>query len=430
MKLAILGSSPIALETAVRFHTHGAALTWFNMEDSWALEKFSSHSFEANTFTSAIGLGLLAQLGKKYAPTSFSWSQWKEDYYLPLAQYLSAQQSVRSQEVVSVTKRYLGLGEEIPGKSRFFDLFRVIYLVNPRQFIDQQKESDPETYKKLSAELVGSLQSTIEMFEDFDLVMDFRSSLAPGSIAASGRALGEKRMSSEKILYGLDVLSKLNSVISDPEVREVALIGSHALAAEVLIQLESWLKDPRSRLFLITTEEEPFQKFLQEGHPDSTQKYNRLLAGVEASLEADFSDFHHKLRQWQELDDFVQVKIPKPAEPIPQVNFFSGHNATAIDELIDRQRLFLTLEKPEFRQGKKHPDNNRLELKTIGVDRVLVATELTKVMITPSLHPQEPGYFNLVSALPSLKQGWINELNELKGFEDEVFKLFSLAAHH
>ena len=148
---------------------------------------------------------------------------------------------------------------------------------------------------------------------------------------------------------------------------------------------------------------------------------------MDSEFEKEVNEFHHKLREWQELDDFIQAKKPKPVEPIPRLVFFSGHNATAIDQLIDKNRLFLTLEKPSYRPGLKHPDNNILELKTIGVDEVLIASPLKKPDIFIQLDADEVGYFTLAPLLPTLKNKMSLELSQLKGITNEIFLLFSPA---
>ena len=137
-----------------------------------------------------------------------------------------------------------------------------------------------------------------------------------------------------------------------------------------------------------------------------------------------------KLREWQSLDDFVQAKIQKPVEPIPRLVFFSGHNATAVDQLIDKRRLFLTLEKPDFRDGLRQPENNPLELKTIGADRILVANKMMKPKMDVHLALNEVGYFECELNLPNISGAWKQDLERLKGIEYEIFKLFSPADAH
>lgn len=426
MKLAILGNSPLALETALRFHLHGAALTWY--VDSDDLSGFTSMELPADHFTSDLGLGVLQEINSSYSPVAFNWKVWEEGYRNPLINYLKAHQEVKTDEVLSVTKRFLAPSEQISGRSRFLDLFRIIYRVNPSEFIEEQKESNPETYKRLTEEVLNSLTTTIEMYQDYDLVLDFRSDFGKASASVTGRALGESRKS-DKINYGLEALKAALSFEPGPDLREMAIIGSDSLAAEILVSLEDWIKEPRSRLFIVSAEEDPFSSFLTQGNSLTVQKLKSLFAHIEQEFENEVETFTRKLREWQELDDFVQVKIPRPTEPIPRLNYFSGHNVTAMDELIDRKRVFLTLEKPEFRLGKKHPENNILDLKTIGVDYILIAYA-QKNRLLVELDAGEAGYFNLTPSRPNINRGWENDLVKLEGIENEIFKLFSPTGTH
>jgi hypothetical protein len=424
MKLAILGHSPFALEAALRFHLHGAAVTWYLDQDDFTL--FDSSSFTPDAFSSDIGKGILQELNLRYNPVAFSWNEWSQSYEKPLMDYLRLHQEVKTDEVISVSKRFLASGEMIPGRSRFLDLFRIIYRVNPRDFIEEQKETNPDSYKRLTEEFVNSLASSIEMYQDYDLVLDLRSDLSRASAAASGRALGEGRVC-DKVSYGLDALKTSKKL--GAETREIALVGSDSLAAEIIISLSSWLKDPRSNLFIMTTEEEPFEAFLAKADERVKEKLQSIISSMQSEFEKEIENFTRKLREWQELDDFVQVKIPKPAEPIPRLNFFSGHNVTAIDELIDRRRMFVTLEKPEFRHGKKHPENNNLELKTVGVDHILVAHTKKNLSIIEIDHGEQ-GFFGPTPSRLNISDAWEEDLSKLEGIEDEVFKLFSPVDSH
>lgn len=409
MKLAIIGSSPQALETAVRFHLHGAALTWFNAEE-YEYEK--DFPFQVSDYVTEQGLSLLNQ---KYQASD--WQSWKEQYYKPLTVLLAQEQKVRPHTPISISKRYLAPTEQLKDKSRFYDLFRIIFQVNPQEFIREQAEQNPETFQRLTEELKSSLQSNLEMYEDFDVVIDLRRSTEAGSLAFSGRALGEGRVSKDQLLYGYEALRVARALNQDAgDVRELALVGSTPLAEEMIMALESWLKDQRSRLFVVSSEAWPFEK--------ATGKLAEIFQHLDQEFEQDVNTFHQQLREWQALDDFIQAKKPKPVEPIPRLVFFSGHNATAVDQLIDKRRLFLTLEKPDFREGHRHPDNNALELKTIGADRILVATALKKPLIETHLAADEAGYFNREIG------NWKNDLELIKGIENEIFKLFSPAGAH
>ena len=412
MKLALLGMNSTALEAAVRFHLHGAQLTWFC---EGQLPQTN------NTEVSEMGLRLI---------NNYSINSWEDDYLKPLMNILKVEHRIKSNSVLSISKRYLA-PDEIPAQSsRFLDLFRIIYQVNPSQFIEEQKELNPETYQRLSDEFVNSLQDHIEMYEDFDLVLDLRTLDTASSISVTGRGLGEKRVSKEYIIRANDILPWTKELTLQDEIREIALIGSNYLAAQALINLENWLKDLRTRVFVISHEEDPFEEFVKNGEKTLVSKLNKVLKDLEVQFENEINEFHSKLREWQALDDFIQVKKPRPVEPIPRLVFFSGHNATAVDQLIDKRRLFLTLEKPEFRTGKKQYENTLSDLKTIGVDRILVAGNLTKKPIELHLNSGEKGFFacNVVAA--AIENGWNQNLKLLKGIEDEIFHLFSPADSH
>lgn len=430
MKLAILGSSPIALEAALRFHLHGASLTWFNFNEI-EYETYFENNLPANAYVTDTGLNYLKEIGKSYVPDVFNFENWKTNYFLPLSGLLQNEQKIRPHDVIGITKRFLGPTETLNNKTRFHDLFRVIFQVNPQEFIKEQKETNPEAYERLSRELVDSLQSNLEMYEDFDLVLDLRRSTYIKSLSVTGKALGEGRVSKDQLKYGFEALTLAREINDNPQdMRELALVGSNALAAEIVTSMREWFNDQRSRLFIISEEAWPFQKFMEIGEAGSVKKLQEVLDYMENEFKKEVNDFHHKLREWQELDDFVQAKIQKPVEPIPRLVFFSGHNATAVDQLIDKRRLFLTLEKPEFREGLRHPENNPLDLKTIGVDRILVANLLHKSKIDIHLTRQEVGYFEIESILPNVAKAWEQNLETLKGIEHEVFKLFSPANSH
>ena len=431
MKLAILGSSPIALEAALRFHLHGASLTWFNFSEV-EYEEFFENTLSEGTYVSEAGLAFLKDMGKNYAPSNpQSFSSWKEHYLKPLVELLANEQKVRPHQVVSISKRYLAPSETPQERTRFLDLFRVLFQVNPQEFIKEQELTNPEAFERLSQELIDSLQTNLEMYEDFDLVLDLRRSTQVQSLSVTGRALGESRVSKEQLKYGFEALDLALEIHKNAQdMRELALVGSAPLAVQIILTLGEWLKDQRSRLFIVSEEAWPFQKFLESGEPDSVKRLNEVFDFMNAEFQQDVNEFHRKLREWQDLDDFVQAKIQKPVEPIPRLVFFSGHNATAVDQLIDKRRLFLTLEKPDFREGLRQPENNPLELKTIGADRILVANKMMKPKMDVHFALNEVGYFDCELNLPNISGAWKQDLERLKGIEYEIFKLFSPADAH
>ncbi len=427
MKIALLGCGPIVLESALRFHSYEASFTWFldepNLDAYYLLP-----SLGWNDCTSELGFKTLStqNFDITFSQETFSWNLWEEKYFNPLVQILGSFQEIKPYRVLSVAKRFLTPNEVIPDHSRFHDLFRLIYQINPEEFIGQQKEVNPETYQRLSDEFIQSLQASLEMYEDFDLVFDFRKAVEPTSMSVSGRALGEDRINDEKVCKGLNIFK----YSPKENVREIILIGSGELSAAILIKLKTWLLDPRNRLFVVSQEEDPYSLFLENATEEVKIPLLELLNKMDSEFQNEADLFQMELREWQELDDFIRAKKPRPAEPIPRLVFFSGHNVTAIDQLIDRKRLFLTLEKPEWRKGLRQPENNHLDLKTIGVDEVLVANDFKKKNISEYSLVSEIGYFILAPKGYVYKNAWRENLDELQKIEDQVFKLFSPHSHN
>jgi hypothetical protein len=278
----------------------------------------------------------------------------------------------------------------------------------------------------LSDEFIQSLQASLEMYEDFDVIFDFRKAVEPTSMSVSGRALGEERINDEKVYRGLSIFQ-----YSPKEtVREVILIGSGEVSATILMKFDNWLVDPRNRLFIVSHEENPYSSFLEKATEEVKNPLLKLLKRMESEFHHEADLFQAQLREWQDLDDFIRAKKPRPAEPIPRLVFFSGHNVTAIDQLIDKKRLFLTLEKPDWRKGLRQPENNHLDLKTIGVDEVVVANDFKKKNISEYSLVNEIGYFILSSKGYVYKDAWRDNLDELQKIEDQVFKLFSPHSHN
>jgi hypothetical protein len=163
MKLAIIGSNALSLEASLRFHIHGAAVTWF-IHDSKINRSIFEQDQDAEYFISSNGLDILKTLNLSYvAEKKFNYEKWKNQYFLPLVNFLSQEQRVKFHQVSSITKRYLAAKETPKGKSRFLDLFRLTYEVNPQEFIKEQEQQNPETFERLSQELVLSLQTHLEM---------------------------------------------------------------------------------------------------------------------------------------------------------------------------------------------------------------------------------------------------------------------------
>lgn len=261
-----------------------------------------------------------------------------------------------------VTKRFLGPGATPPGKSRFLDLFRVTHSVNPAPLIAQGKQESPELYERMSDEFLVSLQGHLEMFDDFDVVIDASPAQALTTLGPGGPAVGEGKLRPGTLLSAAGRWEDWGD-----EVVEVALVGTGPEAAEALMKLRPWLlKSEGHRLFVIGPEQRPFATAEDEVRLFLTEENRRHALALERHAQAD--------AEWLELDDFIKAKKPRPEVPIPRLVFFAGHRVTVVDQLIDRPRTFLTCEVIPWAPGEVQVENNAVELKTIGVDRIVAAT--------------------------------------------------------
>lgn len=318
MKVAILGPSTSALEIAQKLHELGASVRLY-----WGPDRSSP---------------ALAALREANVIVPHPWAR--------------------------VTKRFLLPGATPPSKNRFSDLFRVVHLVDPKPIIERGMAEQPEVYEKMSEDFLSSLTGQLEMFEDVDVVIDAAARVPRMSMGPGGVAVGESKLreGSHVVMQGQTNLREWVG-----QVREVAIVGAGEQACHALLQLKDWLDaHVNNRVFVITAETTPFDK------PSSEMQ---AFLTHEATLHAKELELHKVSdAAWLELDDFIQAKKPRPEIPIPRFVVFSGHVVTAADQLVDQSRTFLTCETMPWIKGEMHPENNGLDLKTIGVDKVIVAT--------------------------------------------------------
>lgn len=287
---------------------------------------------------------------------------WPGDRALPGVQALAEAQVVVPHPWVRVTKRFALPGVLPAGKSRFNDLFRVAYQVDPTPIIEKGKLEQPDVYEKMSEDFLSSLTGKLEMFEDVDVVIDASPLVARKTMGPGGAAVGEHKLR-EGTTFVMEGESPANWV---NEAHEIALIGAGESAQEALLSLKDWLNQAGHRVFVITAETRPFQKV--------RDTFRKFLTHENALQQSEIQKQQVLEAEWLELDDFIKAKKPRPEVPIPRLVVFSGHVVTAADQLVDKTRTFLTCETLPWAEGEVHPENNGVPLKTIGVDKVIVAS--------------------------------------------------------
>jgi hypothetical protein len=296
---------------------------------------------------------------------------WQQELNHPELIELHAQGVLIAAPWSQVTKRFLLPGMVPAGRSRFADLFRVSFQVNPEGMIAKGLSEQPEIYQKMSDEFMASLKGQLEMFEDVDVVIDASPGVPLRMLGPGGPAIGESRLRDNCIQYDVTQVDWKNWPAT---AQEIAVIGDGARAAHALLNLKEWWQsNSQRRIFLMSLSATPFEKYLTEKSPEAESLKNFLQLAVAEHTEA-VARWQKTKAEWDELDDFVKAKKPLADFPIPRLVVFSGHMVSAVDQLVDKSRCFLTVETSPFVKGLVQPENNLQELKTIGVDLIVAAT--------------------------------------------------------
>ena len=379
MKIAILGSGPLALLAAKHFDDLGAYTVLFQRSPLGGNIRMLAEQ--------------LPDLETTFRNQKTTLKNFVESELINLVKQIEANGISRQGDVLRVHKRFVHPGEFIKGKSRLHDLFRVIFSLNPQESILKQVEENPEMFKQLGKEVIESLHKPVESFEDFDVVIEAtglgKKPLPMG--AGLALALNENNLqSSGLILYQNDIIKKT----FDDKTKSVVLVGEGRDAKIALIKLREWLMQSNgNQLHLVTYER------LSLNHKDSLDFACRtLFKEVEEKFETDKSVFETELRKWRDLEDHVKLKIPKPVEPQPKILFYEGYDVTSVDRLLDREGIFATIESAPFREVVEAE-----MLQTIAADFICVARGVEDESLGKGLMNDEPGYFKLNA--PSLDAG-------------------------
>jgi hypothetical protein len=397
MKLAIIGSGPLAIFCAQHFDQIGAEVVLFQRSPlggnlRFLLEHFPQMKIDVESRSRELN------------------GVWEESL-IPAIKLLEQKGLTKAGEVLRVHKRFLHKNEVIHDKSRLHDLFRVIFSVNPKEAILRQLEENPEMFKQLGEQVINSLHMPVESFEDFDIVIEARGfGKFPLPMGASeSLALNENNLSGHSsLVYEKDIFTKLD--LSGKT--HIVLVGSSETAILALLKLKEWLySNPQHSLSWVTSER-------AEKHYSNEWLSNELKAFLELSntqFEKDKKIFETKIREWRDLEDYVKAKIPKPLEAEAKIKIFQGYDVTSVDRLLDREGLFATIESPDFRE---HAPIN--DLKTLAADAILVGCGVSdNVDFARGLAVNEPGYFKLEAA--NFKDGWA----QIKEIETQIMSFFT-----
>jgi hypothetical protein len=448
MKIAVLGSGPLALEAALHFDQLGAGVTIFaNNELGGMVRRINEFAPETSLETPWSSLSSL--IGRESTKLSVSLEEipsvgeYFQNYLIPLIEKGNSNIIIKPGKVERVHKRFLSIDEEVPGKSRLQDLFRVVFSTDPETNILKQVETNPELFEKLGEDVLNSLNESVESFDDFDLVIDATGiSSDPNPMGpARSHALNESRLgSSSNVYYGRECFKNYKKVTKDS--KHIVLVGSGSLSALLLCELDLWLEENKERMVtLVTTEGQPYKGLWELKACESLSLLTLdILKKYYSNLQEDRRIYEKSLFEWRDLEPHIKTKTPEPKIPTSQLNIVPASNVTALDRLLDREGLFVTLESNTFRNASEKSEEF---INTMSCDSLFVCTGHTKnnkmfkgLRIDLDEHDniskfengshREPGFYTLGS-VTGRKSSLSLGLSQIEEIEKEIMNFFSRA---
>lgn len=388
MKIAIIGSGPVAILTAFHFDQLGADVVLFQRSPLGGNLNFLKSVYP--------------QYKIQYQNQSWELEKFYKEVLVAQGLELEKYNLTKHGDVLRVHKRFLHPTENIPNRSRMHDLFRVIYSTNPKESILKQLEENPEMFEKLGKDVIESLHKPVESFADFDIIIEASGA---GSIpnpmgAGLSLALNENNLKDcGLIFYEKEIFEKLNL----EKQKSITLIGETESAFLSLLKLKDWLLADKTRELHWVTYKETNENSLGEFKEEVGSFFSIVKAEFEKSKEV----FEANIRKWRDLEDYEKVKVPKPVEPKAQITIHEGYDVTSIDKLLDREELYITIESPDFRTHALKGN----DIVTLASDNVLVCRGHQKLNLTQgSLLDNEAGYYKI-------------ELNNLNAVEEKILEI-------
>lgn len=400
MKMAIVGSGPLAILTAHYFDQIGATVTLFQRAPLGGNMRFLLDHFP--------------DFKIDYQKSIVTVKEFFDSEIVPAVLELEKYNLTKRGDVLRVHKRFLHADEAVPSRTRMHDLFRVVYNLNPKETILKQLEENPDFFKQLGEDVINSLHRPVENFEDFDIVIEAQGLGKKPTPMGAGRslALNEYNLQESSLLYyEKDIFTKLD--LSNK--KTIVLVGEGVSLKLALLKMKDWLfSSPKHELHWVTYQ----TAYTSCGIGWLDEEVEKFLEEIKARFEKDKEVFETKLREWRDLEDYVKVKIPKPVEPTPPLIVHSGYDVTAVDRLLDREGVFATIESPDFRDHSRVPS----DMMTLAADAICVARGVEDEKLAGSaLLSEEPGYY--VMNARDLNEG----LGMIKDIETDILKFFKKA---
>lgn len=388
MKVCIIGAGPLGLEMALKIIELGGQVQVFSKgQESWGgqVSKWNevcpgqTMFFSWEELTTHEGRKLFLSSEKEISLEKVpSIKDYTKHYLNPLIDHLNKKNVLINKPVQRAHKRFIGPHEEIAGKSRLHDLFRVVYENKRSEEWKNEVAENPKVYDSLDKNILKDLEVPLEGYVDCDIVIDATGTgdnyrpLGPGgTMAVNEPFLGESKYVLKA--NALHFIQKKNEVL---EKKNIFLVGSGSEAAFFLSYFKNEILSGKfPKVYLLTEELEPFiglatkKDLLSKNLTQDLEYLKGMLAKEE---EQKISQYKKDLKDWESKEPYEKVKLKKPLPPEKRIKYLSGYNITSLDKLTEYDSLFVTIERPSFREqtGDKFDE----ELQTLQTDLIIQAT--------------------------------------------------------
>lgn len=284
MKVAIIGSGPSAAATSIKFDDLGADVRVFARKD-WSSSAISNET-----------LNQLEQRSLRVSPCE-----------------------IKRIHKAHLAKNAPGFG----GKSRLSDMFRVVVSENPSDGVLKQMKENPEVFEKLGEKVLDSLSEPVENFHDVDIVIACEEELStqPGLSPSGAQVLNEHRAGDS--IYHLYRLPDPNTKLDG----KTLVVGG---MDEILTIISKQCHE--------VTQLKVF------GENTISKEWFSFLNKAKDQWESEQDSYQQKIYEWRELEDYIRVKVPMPAEPKNLVETHDEATLISLDLLIDQPGIFATIE--------------------------------------------------------------------------------------
>ena len=360
MKIAIIGNGQTAIESTLFFLNLDCTVSLFGGNYFLKTDDFFKSS------QSAYQLSSLGQKILEIENTELNSTEYREKYILPISNKLREIGVLRDCEVARVTKAHLASDELVSDRSRLCDLFRVTFQMNAEKMVEEQIKLNEMAFNNISADALNSLKRSIEMAEDYDLV------LLANDIWENNRPIGVgENFSLNELIFNQENQFINNDYFDPQEIYgDVAILGEANKISSVLKNIQENCESEKiKKIFLINSNTNFFEKL---GNTQSNV-VNQYIKDLKKDLELFYQDEKKRLEleliKWNALEDYERVKFPKPQMIEPVLISLEGMTVISVDRLDESKKFFMTIE------PTKNPSQYEefLGVRTIGVDWIINA---------------------------------------------------------